>query len=290
MSFLGLFLGSPFTVLSAGEFVSRFNHLAPKIVGVPSHSTPFLPTIVNLWQNAGPVVFLVGGMGLVFSLLEKGAWRIYAVLWLTLFIFLGFWSHQPPHYGLALYPPPFAFGLHVSVGVIMFPVVFIMTDVVGEVYGKQIARYFVLAGFVSTALFIVYSFASLALPWATQGEWVRQGYDQVFGMSLRIAIASLVAYAVGEYQDVVTFFFFKQKWGSRFFWLRSFLSNVWSQLFDTVLFMVIAFAGVYETRLLFNLIISWWLFKVAMGALYTPLSYLGIYLLRERPVLVTLNQ
>jgi uncharacterized integral membrane protein (TIGR00697 family) len=185
---------------------------------------------------------------------------------------------------------PFAFGLHVSVGVIMFPVVFIMTDVVGEVYGKQIARYFVLAGFVSTALFIVYSFASLALPWATQGEWVRQGYDQVFGMSLRIAIASLVAYAVGEYQDVVTFFFFKQKWGSRFFWLRSFLSNVWSQLFDTVLFMVIAFAGVYETRLLFNLIISWWLFKVAMGALYTPLSYLGIYLLRERPVLVTLNQ
>ncbi len=112
MSFLGLFLGSPFTVLSAGEFVSRFNHLAPKIVGVPSHSTPFLPTIVNLWQNAGPVVFLVGGMGLGFSLLEKVAWRIYAVLWLTLFIFLGFWSHQPPHYGLALYPPLFLFGFH----------------------------------------------------------------------------------------------------------------------------------------------------------------------------------
>ncbi len=177
---------------------------------------------------------------------------------------------------------PFLFGLHVSVGVIMFPVVFIMTDVVGEVYGKQIARFFVLAGFVSTALFILYSFASLALPWSAQGEWVHEGYGQVFGMSLRIAIASLVAYAVGEYQDVVTFFFFKQKWGSRAFWLRSFLSNLWSQLFDTVLFMVIAFAGVYETRLLINLIISWWLFKVAVGAFYTPLSYLGIYLLRAR--------
>ncbi len=177
---------------------------------------------------------------------------------------------------------PFPLGLHVSVGIIMFPVVFIMTDVVGEVYGKQIARYFVLAGFVSTALFILYSFASFALPWSASGEWVRDGYSQVFGLSLRIAIASLVAYAVGEYQDVVTFFFFKQKWGNKVFWLRSFLSNLWSQLFDTVLFMVIAFAGVYETRLLVNLIISWWLFKVAMGAFYTPLSYLGIYLLRER--------
>jgi uncharacterized integral membrane protein (TIGR00697 family) len=176
---------------------------------------------------------------------------------------------------------PFIFGLHVSVGVFMFPVVFIMTDVVGEVYGKQIARFFVLAGFVSTALFIVYSFVSLAMPFADSGLWVKERYNQVFGISLRIAIASLVAYAVGEYQDVVTFFFFKQKWHDRAFWLRSFLSNIWSQLFDTVLFMVIAFAGVYETHLLINLIISWWLFKVAMGALYTPLSYLGIYLLRS---------
>ncbi len=177
---------------------------------------------------------------------------------------------------------PFLFGLHVSVGVIMFPVVFIMTDVVGEVYGKQIARFFVLAGFVSTALFILYSFASLALPWSANGMWVQDDYNQVFGMSLRIAVASLVAYAVGEYQDVVTFFFFKQRMGSRWFWLRSLLSNIWSQLFDTVLFMVIAFAGIYETRMLINLIVSWWLFKVAVGAFYTPLSYIGIYLLRPR--------
>lgn len=118
MSIAGLFVGSPFTVFSAGEFLSRFNHLAPKIVGLPGHSSPFLPTIVNLWQNAGPVALLAGGIGLVFSFWEKGAnapaWRLLAILWLTLFTFLGFWTHQPPHYGLVLYPPLFLFGFHAA--------------------------------------------------------------------------------------------------------------------------------------------------------------------------------
>ena len=82
---------------------------------------------------------------------------------------------------------PFLFGSHLSVAVFSFPVVFLMTDVVGEVYGKRVAKFFVLAGFVSTALFIAYSFLSLALPWSVDGEWVKGGYNQVFGISVRIA-------------------------------------------------------------------------------------------------------
>ncbi|MBP9816451.1 MAG: VUT family protein, partial [Candidatus Pacebacteria bacterium] len=60
------------------------------------------------------------------------------------------------------------------------------------------------------------------------------------------------------------------------------LSNLWSQLLDTVLFMSIAFIGIYEWSVLFSLIISWWLFKVAMGVLYTPLAYAGIWLLKDK--------
>jgi queuosine precursor transporter len=176
---------------------------------------------------------------------------------------------------------PFIFGSHLSVAVFYFPFVFLTTDVVGEVYGKRIAKLFVLAGFVSTALFIVYSFLSFAMPWSADGEWARQGYDQILGISVRIAIASLVAFLIAEYQDVLSFFFFREKLGLKFFWLRSLLSNVWSQLLDSTIFMVIAFAGVYSTHMLVSIIISWWLFKVAMGALYTPLCYVGIYLLRE---------
>ncbi len=178
---------------------------------------------------------------------------------------------------------PFFFGTHLSVAVFSFPVVFLMTDVVGEIYGKKIAKFFVLAGFVATALWIGYSFLSLAMPWGERGLWIHDSYNEVFGMSVRIAVASLVAFIVAEYQDVLSFFFFKAKLGDRWFWLRSNLSNLWSQLLDTVIFMVIAFAGVYSWPTLFGIIIPWWLYKVAMGALYTPLAYAGIWFLKDKP-------
>lgn len=177
---------------------------------------------------------------------------------------------------------PFILGLHVSVAIFSFPFVFLTTDVIGEVYGKRIAKLFVLAGFLSTAMFVLYSFLSLALPWDAAGEWVHPAYNTVFGISLRIAIASLVAYAVAEYQDVISFFFFRKWFGEKKFWLSSNLSNLWSQLLDSVLFMVIAFAGVYPTPVLVRIIITWWLFKFAMGFVYTPLSYVGIRLLRNK--------
>jgi len=177
---------------------------------------------------------------------------------------------------------PFLFGSHLSVAVFSFPVVFLMTDVVGEIYDKRTAKFFVLAGFISTALFIAYSFLSLAMPWSADGEWAKEGYNQIFGISIRIAIASLVAFLIAEYQDVLSFFFFRERWGAKLFWLRSFLSNLWSQLLDTVIFMVIAFAGIYATHTLVSIIVSWWLYKVAMGALYTPLSYIGLKLLKNK--------
>lgn len=176
---------------------------------------------------------------------------------------------------------PFLFNTHLSVAVFSFPIVFIMTDVVGEVYGKRIANFFVLAGLISTILFIAYSFLSLAMPWAPAGQWAQEGYNTVFGTSIRIALASIAAFAIAEYQDVFTFFFFKNKLGNKLFWLRSFISNVWSQLLDSVIFMVIAFAGIYSTNTLISIIISWWVYKVAMGLLFTPLSYLAIALLRK---------
>lgn len=176
---------------------------------------------------------------------------------------------------------PFLFGSHLSVGVFSFPVVFLMTDVIGEVYGKKVAKLFVLAGFVSTALFVAYSFLSLSMPWSPDADWVHKSYNTVFGMSVRIAIASLSAFIIAEYQDVISFFFFKKKLGEKMFWLRSILSNLWSQLLDTAIFMVIAFAGIYSTKTLMSIIITWWLYKVAMGALYTPLSYLGLKLLKN---------
>jgi len=177
---------------------------------------------------------------------------------------------------------PFVFNSHISVAVFSFPFVFLTTDVVGELYGKRIAKLFVLAGFVSTALFIGYSLLSLAMPWSPDGIWAKEGYNLMFGISARIAFASLLAFVIAEYQDVISFFFLKKRWGGKSFWLRSTLSNVYSQLLDTVIFTLIAFAGVYSPKVLVSITISWWLYKVAMGMLYTPLSYLGLRLLKEK--------
>ncbi|OGG40948.1 hypothetical protein A3A21_03135 [Candidatus Jorgensenbacteria bacterium RIFCSPLOWO2_01_FULL_45_25b] len=177
---------------------------------------------------------------------------------------------------------PFVFGTHLSVAVFSFPIVFLMTDVVGEIYGKGIARMFVLAGLVSTLFFVLYSFLSLGMPWSEDASWVREGYNTVFGISARIAIASLLAFFIAEYQDVFSFFFLKARMGDKFFWLRSMISNIWSQFFDTAIFMSVAFLGVYPLKVLVGSAIAWWAYKVLMGALYSPLSYLGLYLLRER--------
>ena len=177
---------------------------------------------------------------------------------------------------------PFIFDSHLSVAIFSFHFVFLATDVIGEVYGKRIAKMFVLAGFISILIFIAYSFISLAMPWSPDGEWAKEGYNQIFGISARISFASLMAFIVAEYQDVLSFFFFREKLGIKTFWLRSLFSNIWSQLLDSVIFMVIAFAGIYSTETLISIIITWWLYKVAMGALYTPLSYAGIYLLKDK--------
>jgi uncharacterized integral membrane protein (TIGR00697 family) len=177
---------------------------------------------------------------------------------------------------------PFLFHSHLSVGVFSFPIVFIMTDVISEIYGKPIAKMFVWAGFISTALFIFYSLLSLWMPWSAAGLWAKDGYNLIFGVSSRISFASLIAFVIGEYQDVVSFFYFKSKIGTKYFWLRSNLSNIWSQFLDTVIFMLIAFTGVYETKALIGIIISWWLYKIAMGFAYTPLSYLLIKILRGK--------
>ncbi len=176
---------------------------------------------------------------------------------------------------------PFLFGTHLSVSVFYFPIVFLMTDIIGEVYGKSMARNFVLAGFLATLAFTIFNIISVVTPWSPASLWAHDAYNMLFGVSIRISVASLLAFVIGEYQDVFTFFLLKWKTGGKYFWLRSNLSNVWSQFLDTVIFMVVAFAGIYSVPALIGMIIPWWIYKVIMGIAYTPLSYVGIHFLKK---------
>lgn len=174
---------------------------------------------------------------------------------------------------------PFLFGTHLSTAIFAFPIVFLMTDVVGEVYGRETSRLFVRLGFIGTLIFLIFNLISNVVP-ASPVFMMNGAYNQIFGLSLRFTLASLVAFVIGEYQDVFTFFFFKRMFNNRWFGLRSFLSNVWSQFVDSAIWFVIAFVGVYSFKVIVLTMIPWWLFKVGMGVLYTPLSYLGLRLLR----------
>ncbi|NUM25672.1 MAG: queuosine precursor transporter [Candidatus Buchananbacteria bacterium] len=174
---------------------------------------------------------------------------------------------------------PFLFGTHLSTAIFAFPVVFLMTDVIGEVYGKATARLFVRMGIMSLIVFLIFNSISNLMP-ASADFFMADAYGQIFGLSWRFTLASLVAFIIGEYQDVFSFFYLRAKFSGKYFWLRSNLSNLWGQFLDTAIWTTIAFAGVYPPKTLIMIILPWWLFKFGMGVIYTPLSYLGIKLLR----------
>jgi len=174
---------------------------------------------------------------------------------------------------------PFVWGTHLSTAIFAFPFVFLMTDVVGEVYGKPLARTFVRMGLYSMIAFLVFNLISNLVP-TDPKFFMKDAYNQIFGLSFRFTLASLVAFVIGEYQDVFTFFFLKEKLGDRWFGLRSFISNLWGQFLDSAIWFAIAFWGVYPLETIVLMMVPWWLFKVAAGVAYTPLSYLGIKLLK----------
>lgn len=176
---------------------------------------------------------------------------------------------------------PFLFGTHLSVAIFTFPVVFIMTDIIGDLYGKKMAKRFVWGGFWSLAIFLLYNLIANAVPFSADSP-VPGSFADIFYVSARFAVASLIAFIIGEYQDVFTFFLVRKKTGGRFFWLRSNLSNLWSQLLDTIIWGLIAYIGILEPRTLVLTLLPWWLFKVAAGIAYTPLSYLGRRILKDK--------
>ncbi len=177
---------------------------------------------------------------------------------------------------------PFLFGTHLSTSVFFFPFVFLMTDVIGDVYGKKMAQSFVFAGFLATVLFLVFNLVSNITPWSSEALWVKDSYNAIFTISIRISIASLLAFIIGEYQDVLFFFFIKKKIERSTFFIRSTLSNIWSQFLDTTIFMFVAFLGIFSVKTIILMAIPWWIYKVLMGMAYMPLSYLGIKLLKGK--------
>ncbi len=157
-------------------------------------------------------------------------------------------------------------------GNILFPLAYVLGDVLTEVYGFRTARWVILLGFACNVLAVVAIQIAIALPAAEFWSENQEAYETVLGTTWRIFVASLTAYLVGELTNSFVLQRMKAATGGRFLWTRTIGSSLVGQGLDTVLFVTIAFAGTGVD--LVETILTTWLIKVAWEAAATPLTYL----------------
>jgi len=175
------------------------------------------------------------------------------------------------------------FGVSVSVGIFMIPLLFLITDIVEEVYGRKMAGRFILNGAIVLLIIFIYTAIFVVLP-PHERYTFNVSYRTIFGASLRMIIASLLAFVLAQSHDVWAFEWWKKKTHGRALWLRNNLSTIVSQLIDTTVFMFVAFYALtpkFTVGFIISLIIPCYLFKVAFAILDTPFVYLGVKWLKK---------
>lgn len=177
------------------------------------------------------------------------------------------------------------FGIYtfeISVGILPYPITFLITDIISEVYGKKKANQVVTAGIFASffSLLIVYLANEVpATSWSPVGN---ETFTLVFGATVVAVFASMMAYLLAQYIDIQIFHFWKRLTKGKHLWLRNNFSTFLSQFVDTftVLFLLCSF-GKIEWELFSALLLSGFLFKVLVAAIDTPFLYAAVYGLRR---------
>ncbi|HVJ15950.1 MAG TPA: queuosine precursor transporter [Polyangiaceae bacterium] len=170
------------------------------------------------------------------------------------------------------------FGL-TTVGMIPFPVTFLLTDVLNEFYGKRAARFVTLYGFGLALLAYSFIFIAGAVPIAAltkEPGWtgVTEGaFNTVFLGSRQMILASLSAYLVGQFVDIGVFNALKRATGSRFIWLRATGSTLVSQLIDTLVVSIIAWNGQLTAEKIKTVVVTNYTLKLLIAIGLTPVIY-----------------
>lgn len=172
-------------------------------------------------------------------------------------------------------------GWTVPAGVIAYPLTFLFTDVITELYGRRTASKVIWLGFGANLLMVILVFGGKLLPPAPLWEG-QPAYESILGMVPRIVLASMVAYLISQHHDVFAFHFWRKKTKARFLWLRNNASTMVSQALDTGIFITIAFWGTVPTGVLTNMLLTQYLIKLGIAALDTPFCYLLVGLLKEK--------
>ncbi len=171
----------------------------------------------------------------------------------------------------------------ISVGILPYPITFLITDLISEIYGKKRANEIVVAG-------IFASLFSLFIIWAANNTTAMPNspiqdemFTKVFGNSAIAVFASMSAYLFAQFIDIQVYHFWKKLTKGKHLWLRNNFSTWFSQFIDTfsVIFLLCSFEIIPWNN--FNgLLVSGFLFKVLVALLDTPFLYLGVYFFRKR--------
>ncbi len=179
-------------------------------------------------------------------------------------------------------PLPFVGLATISVGVLPYPVTFLCTDLISELYGQKRAHSLVLTGFAVSVYMLLLLILGRALPVShLQGEEIQTHYLAVFGQSARTIFASMVAYLLAQLIDVRLYHFWRHLTDGRHLWLRNNGSTMLSQLVDTTAVVTILFYGVWTWPQIGAVVLASYTYKLLVAAADTPLMYLGTWLLGD---------
>jgi uncharacterized integral membrane protein (TIGR00697 family) len=173
------------------------------------------------------------------------------------------------------------FGLVLPAAIIIFPLSYIIGDILTEVYGYQQARRVIWLGFACNLIAVVAIWVGGLLPAAPVFE-AQAAYERILGSTPRFLLASFLAYLAGEFANSFVLAKMKVNTKGRWLWARTIGSTLIGQGIDTVIVLGIGFVGVLPLQVLGIMILSHWLLKTVYEVLATPLTYLVVgYLKRE---------
>lgn len=169
-----------------------------------------------------------------------------------------------------------------SVGLLPYPITFLVTDLISECFGRKKANLVVLSGLFASLLVLVIVTVGQSVPAASWSPVNDSEFDHVFGSTIVAVGSSMAAYLLAQFLDVRLFHFWKTKTGGKKLWLRNNLSTIPSQFADTftVIFLMCSL-GQIEWALFTHLMVFGFLFKILVAVLDTPLVYLGSWLIRR---------
>lgn len=171
-------------------------------------------------------------------------------------------------------------GFTFGAGVLFFPISYLFNDVLTEVYGYARSRKVVWAGFGAIIFASFMSWVVVSLPPAA-GWNDQHAYETVFGQTPRIVFASLMAFFAGEFANSFVLAKLKVKTSGRHLWARTIGSTIVGEGVDSMVFYPVAFLGIWEPRLVMQVMISNYIIKVLWEVVVTPFTYKVVNFLKR---------